>query len=248
MAALFSDNFDLFLHSLRPHAGPTGQLTFPVGLPWDVAQVHGNETPGGMLARCVNDALGGDVRRCAVEADLAVLAFIRWRDGSIVSTASIQAINSIGTDIQSLVASPGGQQAQYFRLDIERRTGMMFTHPFPHVHYVPRAEIRYSLNGWKSRNVVIDFFEHIYVNCYHASWLDWAEGLWNQHWGLTGNAAAQNPFQTIVAAFRESQYPVLEQYEHDLQALKNVLRRKKDDSYRLRVDDKRCSLLAYPGA
>jgi len=246
VAALFSNNFDTFLHSLQPRAGPQGKLTFPAGLSWQDARIIGNETPRDMLVRCVNNAAGGNVRACQIEDDLAAFAFIRWRDGNILSSASIQAIKTMGIDIETYFAGAGNHQVQYFRFDVERRMGLIFTHPFPHVHYVPRGEVRYSLNGWESRNVVIDFFEHIYLQCYHPSWLAWAENLWNQYWGQFGNPGDPNPFPMIVDAFRESQYPVLEQHELNLQALKNVLRHKKDEGYRLRVDGARCSLLAYP--
>jgi hypothetical protein len=106
--------------------------------------------------------------------------------------------------------------------------------------------LRYSLNGWESHNAIVDFFEHVYLQCYHPWWLSWAESLWSRHWQQTGKPVTANPFQTIVDAFRESQFPVLEQYGQDLQVLKDVLRRKKDDSYPLRVDGARCTLLAYP--
>jgi hypothetical protein len=248
MAALFSDNFDSFLHSLQPHTGPQGNLTYPAGLVWQDAQIRGNETPRDMLMRCATNAAGGDVQRCLIEDDLAVCAFVKWRDNDTLSSASIQAVKTIGIDVRTYLAGPGDHQAQYFRLDVERRTGLIFTHPFPHAHYVPHGEVRYSLNGWESRNVVIDFFEHIYLQCYHPLWLAWAENLWNRHWSLAARAGFPNPFHTIVDAFRESQYQVLEQHQQDVEALKSVLRRKKDDVYRLRVDGARCSLLAYPAA
>lgn len=249
MAALFSDSFDSFLHSLQPHGGPKGSRTYPAGLSWQDTKIRGNETAHDMLVRCVNNAAGGDVRRCQIEDDLAVFAFISWRENDILYPASVQAIKTIGVDVPTYFAGAGNHQVQYFRLDVERRTGLMFTHPFPHAHYVPRGEVRYSLNGWQSRNILVDFFEHIYLQCYHNSWLAWAENVWNRHWSVAaGNAALPNPFQTIVDAFRESQYQVLEQYQRDLEAIKNVLRRKKDDGYRLRVDGARCSLLAYPCA
>jgi len=201
-----------------------------------------------MLVRCVNNAAGGNVRAFQIEEDLAVFAFLRWRNGNILTAVSIQAIKTLGIDIATYFAGAGNYPVQYFRFDVERRTGLIFTHPFPHVHYVPRGEARYSLNGWESQNVVIDFFEHIYLQCYHPLWLVWAEDLWNQYWAQFGNPADSNPFPIIVDAFRESQYPVLEQHDIHLRALKNLLRHKKDDCYRLRVDAARCSLLAYPSS
>jgi len=246
VADLFSDNFDIFLHSLRPHAGQQGNLTYPAGLSWQDAHIRGDETARNMLTRCVNHAAGGNVRLCQVEDDLAVLAFIRWRDKNILSSASIQIVKTLGIDIQDYFAGAGNDQIQYFRLDVERRTGLIFTHPFPHVHYVPRGEVRYSLNGWESPNVVIDFFEHVYLQCYHPTWLAWAEEWWDRYWAQFVNPGVQNPFPIIVEAFRESQYGVLEQHERDIQALKSILREKKDEAFRLRIEGARCSLLAYP--
>jgi len=246
VAALFTDNFDWFLHTLQPHPGPHGNLTYPAGLDWRDARIAGNETPRDMLVRCLANAAGGDVRRCQVEDDLAVFASIRWQDTNVLSSASIQAIKTIGVNIATYFAGTGNHQVQYFRFDVERRAGLIFTHPFPHIHYVPRGEVRYSINGWQSRNAVIDFFEHIYIQCYHPRWLAWAESVWNQHWTNLGHAALHNPFQTIVDAYRESQHQVLEQHEQYLQALKTVLRRRKDDSYRLRVEGSRCAMMAYP--
>ena len=246
MAALFSDNFDTFAHSLRPHTGRQGNLTYPAGLCWQDAQIRGNETPRDMLVRCVNNAAGGNVRGCQVEDDLAVFAFVRWRDKDILSSANIQAIKTLGVDIPTYFAGSGAHPIQYFRLDVGRRTGLIFNHPSPHVHCVPRGEVRYSRNGWESPNVVIDFFEHVYLQCYHPLWLSWAEEHWNRHWAQFGNHGVRNPFPIIVAAFRESQYPVVEQHESHLRVLKNVLRHRKDAAFRLRVEQSRCSLLAYP--
>jgi hypothetical protein len=251
MSALFSDNFDWFLYSLEPDGGPQGNREYPGGLSWRdarEARIQGNENVHDMFVRFVNNKLGGQVSRCQIESDLAVLAFIGWRDNDVLSWASVQAIKTIGVDVPTYFAGAGNHQVQYFRLDVERRTGIMFTHPFPHAHYVPRGEIRYSLNGWQSSNVIVDFFEHIYLQCYHQVWLAWAEDAWNRHWSASSGAGAVNPFQTIVDAFRESQDAVLEEHQRDLEAIKNVLRRKKDDSYRLRVDSARCALLAYPSA
>src|SRR5271157_1266797 len=165
VAALFSDNFDTFLHSLQPHGRPQGNLTYPAGLSRQDARIRGNETPRDMLVRCVSNAAGGNVRQCQVEDDLAVFAFIQWRDNNVLSSASVQAIKTNGIDIPTYYAAAGNHQVQYFRFDVERRTGLIFTHPFPHVHYVPRGEVRYSLNGWKCANAWFDSFGHINFRC-----------------------------------------------------------------------------------
>ncbi len=242
MPSLFSDNFERFLYSLQPR-GPVGDLAFPAGISWRDARIVGTESPRDMLARCANAGSGG-LRACLIEDDLAVFAFIRWRDRNRLASASIQAIKTLGVDIDAYVAG-GAQEVQYFRLDIDRRTGLIFTHPYPHIHH-SGGGVRYSLNGWRSSNVVIDFFEHIYIQCYHGVWLTWAAAVWNQHWSQFGDPAVPNPFPTIVAAFRESQYAVLEQYDAEVRLLKRLLRDSKDNAYRLRVDEARCELLGYP--
>lgn len=250
MPELFSQRFHFFLPQLQPHGGRTGTLSVPGGLPWNQQRVRteDGESPREMLRRCIQ-ATGASLRDCQVEADLAVVAVVQWEDYTRIWRACIQAIKTEGVDIPTYYNSNARHTARYFRLDLTPRLGVAFTHPYPHIHTELTEAPRYSLNGWTSANVVIDFFEHVYIECYHREcWLDWAQRVWRRHWGRThGHApAAIDPFPIIVQAFADSHYGALEGLQAEIDELKRQLRREKDDAYPLRADAAKCALLAYP--
>jgi len=105
---------------------------------------------------------------------------------------------------------------------------------------------RYSLNGWPSGNVVVDFLEHVYVELFHDKWVQWARGLWAKHWEATGQRDDQSPFDRIVQMIHESKYNVLAGFRTEIEILKRLLRNKKDEIFPLRLDQERSELLAYP--
>jgi hypothetical protein len=242
MPSLFSDRFDIFMHSFQPRLHHNGDTRFPAGVERHHYNIAGNENAHTMLNRVLHDVCGGDVSLISIEDDLAVVADVRWRNANDLATTHIQAVKTNGVNIATFLAGAGNQNSRYFRFDCDARVGMLFTHPYPHIHFVPgENETRYSLNGWRSQNPVMDFFEHIYLECYYQQWLEWARGVWAPHWAAVGYGQP-NPFQ----AFRDSQYAALEQYEAQINALKGVLRQKKDQAYRLRSDAFRREIAIYP--
>lgn len=246
MPSLFSDQFDIFMHSFQPRAQHHGNLRFPLGVERQHYQIAGNENAHGMLNRVVNNACGGDPSRICVEDDLAVVADVRWRNANDLAIAHIQAVKTNGVDIATFLGGAGNQRHRYFRFDCDARVGLIFTHPYPHVHFVPGDnETRYSLNGWRTQNTVIDFFEHVYIECYYPQWLAWARDVWTSHWAAVGQGRP-DPFQTIIEAFRDSNYAALEQYQEQINALKAALRQRKDQAYRLRSDSFRREIAIYP--
>jgi len=243
--ALFSERFSDFLHNLRPHAGKAGRIRYPQSLREDDTRIAGGESCREMLVRCVKNATGGDERPFAVEDDLAVVAIIEWERKTVLKSASIQAIKADGGDIASALTDGANVAMRYFRLDAGQEAGAMFTHPYPHIHYCETEGPRYSLNGWQSDNAVIDFFEHVYLQCYHETWLDWAKMVWIRYCSKTRRRDAEVRFNTLVTAFYDSQFTVIEQLSDDIAALKDALRDAKA-GYPLRVDRRLTRLLAYP--
>jgi len=199
-----------------------------------------------MFRRCVANSLGGFVSGCAIEDNLAVFAFVRWRETTRLSQVHIQAIKTEDCDLKDYYAIDGkDHDVTYYRLDLDRFIGKLFTHPFPHVHISPHETPRYAINGWQSGNVVVDFLEHVYIQSFHDKWASWAEGIWGKHWDAMGKPAHENPFQTILKAAVDNQYTVLLQYAREIEILKSLLFSKKAEAFPFRVDMERCRLLAY---
>lgn len=246
MPELFTENFHWFFQRLNPHTGPEGRVSVPLALNPRDAIVRGNETVRDMLVRCINNTTG-DPRDCLIVDDLAVLGHVSWREDRVLHNACIQVIKTEGVDIETFYRRPAQDRFRYFRLDVDSaRTGVIFTHPHPHLHVQPNGGSRFALAGWQSSNVVVDFFEHVFLECFHAQWMTWAEDIWNRHWAATRGAGTPNPLRIIVDAFRDSQFHVLENYANEINELKTELRNAKNEAYGLRVDESRVALLLYP--
>jgi hypothetical protein len=244
--ALFSEPIQWMLHSLAPTNVPAGTRAYPATLHWRDARVAGNETIRAMFRRCVNNALGGNVSGCRIEDNLAVFAGVRWEDGTRLVEAHIQAIKTEDCDLETYFSDDGlVHEETYYRLDLDRFIGPLFSHPHPHVHSSVHDTPRYALNGWRSENVLVDFLEHVYIQSFHHQWADWAERVWAQHWEELKHPPHLNPFRTILQAAVQNQYPVLRQYHQEIATLKKLLSVRKADACKLRCDPERSQLLAY---
>jgi len=244
---LFSESVGWMLQALSSRNAPSGSRSYPVGLDWRDARVQGGESIRDMFRRCVRNALGGHIGGCRIEDNLAVFTFVRWVDRSRLIEANIQAIKTEDCDLEAYFSDDGRDHEEtYFRLDLQRFVGMLFSHPYPHVHSNTRDWPRYSLNGWKTDNVVVDFLEHVYIQSFHDQWVAWAKRVWATHWDNLNRPPQENPFSLIVNAAASNQYNVLQQYRVEIDTLKALLTARKAAAFDLRCDAERCQLLGYP--
>jgi hypothetical protein len=242
MPDTFTDGFDSLLALLRPH-GASGECRFPHDVKMAAVKMGEAEPPISWFRRCVDGPLGGDVQRASVEPNLAVFATIRWGLGRSLEYANIQVFKT-QTALEDYYTDEG--EAFILRLDWDYGTlGPIFTHALPHMHYTSfDAAPRFGLDGQWSDNIFIDFFEFVYRHLFHHQWTDWAHRIWRRDRGaLLGEA---DPFETIVDAFRESKIGVLRERAHDVQTLKDCLRREKESWFPLRVSRADLQLLSYP--
>ena len=198
-----------------------------------------------MLRRCIQ-VTGANPIDCQIEADLAVVAVVQSEEYTRIWRATIQAIKTEGVNIPTYCNSNAQHAIRYFRLDLSPRLGVAFTHAYPHVHTAVTEAPRFSLNGWASPNVVIDFFEHVYLECYHRNhWLAWAE---RRYGADTGTVPAHT---TLPPSTRSRQSHVLlqilntgilEGLRAEVNELKRQLRREKDNAYPLRADEAKCAV------
>jgi hypothetical protein len=132
---LITDNFDNFMHVFRPTMAPAGTIRFPAPVAHPVNFVGPNETAHQMFQRVVNTYCGGDVQLASVEPNLAIIAIVQWVNQDRIHRASIQVIKP-DTDLETFFHAGGNPTYRYFRFDLDATAGRIFTHPFPHVHYL----------------------------------------------------------------------------------------------------------------
>ncbi len=243
----FSAGVDSLLAVIDPGNAKQGSRSFPAGINMRDLVMKGNDTYFDLFTRVVNGFLGGDVRKCAVEEDLAVFLGVTWNDYTVIQRCHIVALKTENCDLAYyLLYGNNHREVEYYRLDLDFRTGMIFTHPYPHIHCNPLEAPRYSANGWASANAIVDFLEYLYIELYHSQWVSWAEGIWDRHWAARMRPANTNPYRHIIQAFHDSQYPVLLGYLSEITQLKALLRTAKDDLCPFRINTIRRDLMAYP--
>jgi hypothetical protein len=243
----FSAGVDSLLAVIDPGNTKQGTRAFPVGVNTRDLVMKGSETYHDLFTRVVSGPLGGDVSKCAVEEDLAVFLGVTWDDYSVIQRCHVVALKTENCDLAYYLShGKKHREVVYFRLDLDFRTGMIFTHPYPHIHCNPLDAPRYSANGWASPNAIVDFLEYLYVELYHPQWVLWAERIWGQHWASKKRSASTNPYRRIIQAFHDSQYPVLLGYTSEIAQLKGLLRTAKDDLCPFRINTVRRDLMAYP--
>lgn len=216
-----------------------------------IKRIETEETEKEWFVDCVDNIFCGDVDRCKVEENLAVLMYLKWESKTNIAHACFHAIvvssgdSGDSGDIKSFYSGKAGHW-QYLRLDFDKNIlGPIFKEPIPHIHIRPKGEPRFPLAGSSTGNIVMDFLDYVYRNYFKEEWLAWARSIWNGE--VSRRKIEEDPFERIKAAFdTQGQYPVLiEEHRHHLEWMKNSFRQWKDNRFKLRVKEEFRSILAY---
>lgn len=197
-----------------------------------------------MVKGCVDGPLKGHPEPRAVEPNVAVFATVGWKEGGDLTYANI-AVLKTQASLEEYYYDPK-DGAFYLRLDFDYGTlGPAFTHALPHVHNSSDDTApRFAPDGLNSENVVMDFFEYVYRHLLPDRWLAWARAVWHRaHKTLPPE---ENPFETMITAFKESKIEVLRAHAAPIATLKRLLREEKDCRYRPRANRSDMDLLRYP--
>jgi hypothetical protein len=106
---------------------------------------------------------------------------------------------------------------------------------------------RFALDGGNSGNIIVDYLEFIYRHYVPVKWRSWAEREWHNHFP-PGSDDEDDPFPAIMAAFASSQFEILRNYSRELELLKQMLRRRKDELLALQMEGSDRLILEYPAA
>lgn len=238
MSAHFSPGIENVFTILK--AKSDGRSSFPHGWKLQNGRIGSTEPVRDWFIRCVDVHLGGDHGPCQVADRLAVFAVVYWRDQTL-AYVNCQALVTIGGTLEDYYLDPS-VEAQYFRLDYDLDAlGEMFREPSPHVHIRPDGEPRFQMTP--ARNALMDFFDFIYRNYFHAEWLDWAEAQWRRE--AASRQLDVDAFERVREAFAGSRYGELKRWSEPLGFMKRAWRRQKDALWPYALPADEVALLSY---
>lgn len=180
--------------------------------------------------------IGGVENIFTLDDTIAVLPQIMAKDDCITKM-SIQAFISLSdsiVDSYKKLLKGKDTQAVYCRLDFHPiESGVLFSHPMPHLHIgvleTPRLPLAYT--SWE--NSILDFLEFLYVNYKYNVWLDWVRKEWNKKYGMKQQSDPyddSNYFDAIENGFKEGKICdsiFLKKYGDTIDNLKELLEQRK---------------------
>jgi hypothetical protein len=180
-----------------------------------------------------------------LEDNLAVFARLGWNGRKQLLYANIQALIA-NCDLDDYYLGDEAE-AMYLRLDFDYKTlGDPFSHPLAHIHMEGDLSPRFALDGGDCGNIIVDYLEFLYRNYAPGKWLQWVQRLWARQFAASATPDATDPLPIIVDAFTSSQFNVLRDRSTDIDRIKRMLRKKKDELFDLHMDGSDRLILEYP--
>jgi hypothetical protein len=242
---MFSDSASNLLTILNPNNRPSGITYYPKHLRerGQETKVPTSETIPDWFKRCVDEILEGDIGSCQIEENIAFFAIIKWNNNK-VNYINLQALVTTGGTLEDFYCNGSSIKYHYHRLDLDcDSTGELFKEALPHIHTYPNGPPRFSFNYNKTNNIIVEFMEFIYLNYCYDKWLKWAEGVWRRN---ISRGFEKDTFAVILKAFKENQIiPAIEIYKDDLIALKNTLKKEKEQLFQLNIDSNLLEIINY---
>ncbi len=241
----FSIGVDRLLQDIRPYGRQVS--CFPRDLDDAHSRRAGGETLQQWFVRVVNQLCGGAPKLVALEDNLAVFVRLGWKDRRQLSFANIQTVCT-ACDLEDYCLG-NAAEAVYLRLDFDYSTlGDPFSHPLAHVHVDGDLSPRFALDGGNGGNIIVDYLEFLYRNYVNGKWLQWVQRQWTKEFAASAEGGAIDPLPTIIEAFRSGQFDVLRGYANEVDRLKKLLRKRKDELFDLHADGTDRVILEYPSA
>ena len=234
----FSYGVEQFLPQIQPRGGRIDHVVVPQNLPAQDARRNQKEPLHDWFVRLISLHCNKDPNRVELEENIAIFAQLRWSNYKL-RYANIQTIIT-GCDLVDYLNQGG--DATYLRLDFDDQSlGAPFTHPLAHIHVEGESNPRFALEGGDSGNIIVDYLEFIYRNYAPSMWYSWAKRTWNGRFPNRTEA-----FDTIINAFKDSQFQILQNESLLLAQIKQVLRQHKDKTFPFHMNGKDRVVLEYP--
>jgi len=205
-----------------------------------------DETLHHWYVRMVNEYCGQDPRLNALEDNISVFMVLNRKGNRLTGANFCTLVTSCDLE-EYFLEPPPDCEAVYLRLDFDYGTlGQPFSHPVPHMHILGDLPPRFSFEVGQSGNVVMDYFDFLYRHFSPRKWKAWAEAVWEKDYKEAQRPPQDNPFETIISAFEESQIEVLRKHSGEVQRLKRILGKRKDELFAARMDTQDKELIRYP--
>ncbi len=239
----FSESVDRLLQAIRPYG--QARVCFPRSLNGADCRRDEGESLQQWFVRMVDQYCQGDPNLVALEDNIAVFVRTEWRGRTQLRYANIQSV--IATcDLDGYYLGENAT-AIYLRLDFDYKTlGDPFSHPLAHIHVDGDLSPRFALDGGACGNIVVDYLEFLYRNYVPLKWLRWVRREWSKQFAEIPAQDAVDPLPAIVAAFASSQFEILRDYSTQIDRIKRMLRRKKDELFNLHMVGEDRIILEYP--
>lgn len=242
MSFFLSHGANNIIELLHPHNIPKGEASFPKNWNPDSYHIGGSEIVGTWLKGLMEELdLKSD--SICIEPNMAILAHVKWEQ-RILTQVSVQAIISLKGNIDLFCEQPNLPH-QYFRLDYHPDTpGRLFSEISPHIHTRAKGAPRLISGAFIGQNPILDFVEFLYRSYFYDLWLEWAIKVWTKDKTISNNTV--NQIETITRAFDSGNaVSLMPKYQHMVRDLKKSLRREKQKSFPLSLNENISRYLAY---
>jgi hypothetical protein len=241
----FSVAVDRLLQAIRPYG--RAESSYPSSLDDAESRRVENERLHQWFVRMVDRFCGGEPKVVALEDNLAVFVRLGWSGKKQLLYSHIHTLVS-SCDLDDYYLG-GEAQAIYLRLDFDYKTlGDPFSHPLAHIHIEGDLSPRFALDGGDCGNIVVDYLEFLYRNYAPGKWLQWVQREWGKQFAESATPESIDPLPTIFAAFTSNQFHILRNHSTQIDRIKEMLRKKKDDLFDLHMDGDDRLVLEYPSA
>jgi len=239
----FAIGVDRLLQQIRPHG--RSETAFPRTLSASGARRAPGEDLQNWFVRLIDEFCDQDPNSVALEDNLAIFARFVWTDRTRLRYANIQTLCAT-CSLDDYYLGAAGQEAVYLRMDLDYESlGDPFSHPLAHIHVDGDSSLRFALDGGAGGNVVMDFLEFLYRTFFPDKWLRWVEWEWAREFDGFSDATP-DPLPRIFAAFRSGQFHVLRGCSVEIDRLKRMLRKRKDELFEHHMDGSDRLILEYP--
>jgi len=244
---MFSISSKILLRILNPYKESSGGKYYPNQLKnrFNETNISTSESVQHWFIRLIKEILDGNIQACQIEDNMAVFAYIKWKNYRI-SYINFQVLIIKGGTLEQFSNRCPSLEYQYFRLDLDEDCishTSLFEESIPHIHSNPNGPPRFFLDYRDSNNIILDFLEFIYLNYYPEKWRTWMKRVWQMN---VSRKIEEDTLHIILQANKDNQLiPNIKNYKEDIIVLKDALKRERKKSLPLTLNNELLEIINF---